>query len=79
MASGEVVEQDHQVSEQTRSAGGVNDSPATAQSPDPSCDFPRLVQLLARQAACVTDGPAQAIEQRVTRKPVKVVHGETVA
>jgi len=74
-----VVEQDHQVREQTAAARSINDSPTMAQSPDPAGNFPCLVQLLARQAAGVTDGPSDAVEQGVTRKPAKVMPGESVA
>ena len=65
--------------EQTGAASGIDDSPAPVQSPDAPRDFPRLVELFARQAAGVTDGPAHTVEQRVPRKTIEVVLREPVA
>ena len=74
-----VVEQDHQVRQQAGSTGSINDSPAPAESPDSPRDFPCFVQLLARKATRVTEGPADAIEQGVARKTIQVMHREPVA
>ena len=74
-----VVEQDHQVREQTGAASCIDDSPAATQSPDVPRDFPCLVQLFARQTAGVTEDPTHASEQAVPGKTIKVVFGEPVA
>jgi len=74
-----VVEQDHQVREQTGAASCIDDSPAATQSPDAPRDFPCLVQLFARQTAGVTEDPTHASEQAVPGKTIKVVFGEPVA
>ena len=42
-------------------------------------DFPRLVELFARQAARVTHNTRQTIEQRVAGKSIEVVLGEDAA
>ncbi len=63
--------------EQSVSAAQVDDAAAAKEPPDASRDFPRLVQLFARQASRVTDRPRYAIEQRVGRKAIEVSIGQT--
>jgi len=54
----------------------VDDAAASKDAADPPCHLPRLVELLARQAACVAYGARQAIEERVCGKPPQVVVGK---
>jgi hypothetical protein len=58
--------------EQSVAAANVDDASAAKEPPDAAGDFPRFVQLFARQASRVTDGPRYAIEQRVSRKAIEV-------
>jgi len=51
----------------------IDDAPAAKHPPHPPGHLPRFVQFLARQAAGVTDGAADAIEQRRPRKPAEIV------
>jgi hypothetical protein len=65
------------VCEQPVSASKVDNAAPSKEPPDAARDFPRLVQLLARQASRVTDGPRYAIEQRVGRETIEVSIGQT--
>ena len=57
----------------------IDDPAAAEQSPHPSRDFPRLVQLLAWKTSRVTDGAAEAIEERVGGEAREVVRGQAPA
>jgi hypothetical protein len=61
------------------SAAEVDDATASKEPPYAAGDFPRLVQLFAWQASRATDGPCDAIEQRVGRKAIEVAIGQTSA
>ena len=58
------------------SGGKVDDPPAAKDAADAARHLPRFVQLLARQAAGVTYGACEAIEQRGAWKPIQVTIGE---
>jgi phosphatidylserine/phosphatidylglycerophosphate/cardiolipin synthase-like enzyme len=54
----------------------IDDPSAAKQSPHPSRDLPRLVQLLAGETSRVTQGAAESIEKRIGGKPREVVSGQ---
>jgi len=54
------------------SAAQVDDAPAAEEAAHAPCDFPRLVQFLARQAACVADGAGEPVEERAAGEPVEI-------
>ena len=67
------VEQQQGEGEQAMAASYVHDAPATEAAPHPPGHLPRLVEFLARQAARLTDGAGQPIEQRLTGEAAQVV------
>ena len=71
-----VVENHQGMSEETVSGGEIDDAAAAEEAPDPPRRLPRFVQLLAGQAAGMTHGACDAIEQRVAWKPLQVTPGE---
>ena len=61
-------------------SGGKIDHPSAAkEAARAACDFPRLVQLLTRQAPGVADGARDAIEQRVAGKAIEIAIGQPSA
>ena len=60
-------------------AAQVDDAPAAEQAPHAPRHFPRFVEFLARQAAGMTDGAAQPVEERAAGKPVEIAIGEAAA
>lgn len=71
-----VVQDQENVGEQTVAGSNVDDASAAKHAADAPCHFPRLVQFLAWQTSCVTDGPRQAVEQRGAGKPLQIVIGQ---
>jgi hypothetical protein len=67
-----VVEQQQNVGEQAMSATQVDDPAAPEEPPHPPRHLPRFIEFLARQAACVTDGSRQAVEERRAGKSIEV-------
>ena len=51
------------------SSAQIDDAPAAEEAAHAPCDFPRLVQFLARQAACVADGAGEPVEERAAGEP----------
>src|SRR5687768_14939531 len=62
--------------EQAVAAGDVHDAAAPAPPADASRDFPRLVELLARQPVDAAHHPPDSIEQRVATETPEVVIGQ---
>ena len=69
----------HDLREEPVTCSEIDDPAAAEQSPHPSRDFPRLVQLLAWKTSRVTDGAAEAIEERVGGEAREVVRGQAPA
>ena len=74
-----VVQDEHDLREQTMAGAEVDDAAAAKEPPRASSHLPRLVQLLARQAARVADGSGQTIEERGARKTTEVLVGQPAA
>jgi hypothetical protein len=58
------------------SRGQIDDAASAKEAPDAARHLPRFVQLLAGQAAGVTHGARDAIEQRSAWKPFQIAIGE---
>jgi len=59
------------------SAADVDHAAPSKEPPDAARHFPRFIQLFARQASRVADGPRHAVEQRVGAKATEVAIGQT--
>ncbi len=57
----------------------VDDASAAKEAPRASSHLPGLVQLLARQAACVADRAGHAIEERGAGKAAEIPVGQAAA
>jgi len=56
----------------------IDDAPAATHTPHAPRGFPGFEQFLPRQAAGVTDGAGQPMEQRVVGKASEIVIGQPV-
>ena len=54
----------------------IDDASAAEEPPRAARDFPRLVELLARQAARVAHGARHAVEERVAGKAIEILIGQ---
>jgi hypothetical protein len=59
--------------------GEVDDATTTKETPDATGGFPRLVQLLARQACGMACRSCHVIEKRIAGKAAEVVIGQSIA
>lgn len=74
-----VVQDEHDLREQPMPCSEIDDPAAAKQSPHPSRDFPRLVQLLAWKTSRMADSAAESIEERVAGEAREVVPGQAPA
>jgi len=65
--------------EETMARTKIDDAPAAKQPARPPRCLPGLVELFTRQAAGMTDFPAQPIEESVAGEPAEVVIGQASA
>ena len=65
--------------QQSVPAGQVNHPSPTEAAPHPPCHLPRLVQLLAGEAAGTADGPGQPVEESLAGELGEEPFGEPVA
>jgi len=66
------------VSEKTVTTPKIDDAPAATHTPHAPRGFPGFEQFLPRQAAGVTDGAGQPMEQCVVGKAPEIVIGQPV-
>ena len=71
-----VVENHQDMREQPMSGGQIDDAAAAENATNAPRHLPRLVQLLARQAAGMTHRVREPVEERVARKALQVAVGE---
>ena len=74
-----VVEKEQDLGKQTMSPAQIDDASASKEAADPASHFPRLEQLLARQAARVANGAGQPMKESAVRKAREIPIGETSA
>ncbi len=60
-------------------AAEIDDAAPAKEPPHAPRHLPRLVQLLARQAACMADSAGQPIEERAPGKATEVLVGQPPA
>ena len=73
---GRVVENHQDMGEQAMSGGQIDDAAAAEDATNAPRHLPRLVQLLARQAAGMTHRVREPVEERFARKALQVAVGE---
>jgi hypothetical protein len=59
-------------------AANIDDAPTATDAAHSPRGFPGFIQVLARQAASVTDGTSESMEQRVVGKAPEVVIGQPI-
>ena len=74
-----VVEQQHDLREQTVPASEVDDTAAAKVAADALRHLPGFVQLFTRQAARMAGGAGDAVKQRAAGKAIEVAIGEAGA
>ena len=74
-----IVEQQHDLRQQTVAGREVDDASAAEEAPHPPRHLPRLVQLFARQASRVAHGTRHAMKERVVGKAIQVAIGQAGA
>jgi hypothetical protein len=77
--AGTVTSTQHDLRQQAVAGTDVNDAAAAKETPRTPRDFPRLVELLARQAPGVAQRAAQAVEQTRSGKTPEIVTRQTRA
>src|SRR4029079_9864926 len=73
-----VVEEQHQLREQAVAAAGIDDATAAEPAARSPRHLPCFVELLAGQAPCRAQGPADPIEQRFAAEAAEVVFGQAI-
>ena len=76
---GGIVEQQHDVRQQSVSAPDIDHAPAAADPARPTAHLPGFVQLLPRDAAGRANDSAQPFEQSVSGEPAQIVVRQTIA
>ena len=74
-----IVEQQHDLGEQAVSGTEVDDATAAKEPPHPPRHFPRLIQLLARQASGMANGARHAVKECAIREAIDVAIGQASA
>ncbi len=76
---GRIVEQEHDVRQQTVPAGQVHYPAAAKPATDAACDFPCFVELFTWQAPGMADSARDAVEESVSWKSAEIVVREPAA
>ncbi len=71
-----VIQQEHELCGQTVTTREVENAPASHPAPHATRNFPRLKELLSREALCATNGARNAIEERLRWKSTHVARCE---
>jgi hypothetical protein len=74
-----IVKKDHDLRQQTVAAGKVDNPTSTKQAPHAPRDFPRFVQLFARETSGVAHDARKRVEQCAAGESVEVAVGQARA